>query len=70
MTIAVIMNSGIRYIPLYIAEPIMPSMDNDVKKTMPAANEQRNLPIIPIEIPIIGIFLKAPASPNEAKANG
>ena len=70
MTIAVIMNSGIRYIPLYVAEPMRPSMENDVKNTIPAANEQRNLPIIPIAIPIIGIFLIAPAKPKEAKASG
>ena len=70
MTIAVMINSGIRYIPLYVAEPIMPSMENDVKKIMPAANEQRNLPTIPTAIPTIGIFLMAPAKPNAAKANG
>ena len=64
------MNSGIRYIPLYVAEPMMPSIENDVKNTIPAAKEQRNLPIIPNAIPTIGIFLSAPAKPNEAKANG
>ena len=49
---------------------MMPSMSTDVKKIMPAVNEHRNLPLIPIPIPIIGIFLTMPAKPKAAKAKG
>ena len=70
MTTAVMANSGIRYIPLYTAEAIMPSMDAVVKNIMPAAKEQKNLPAMPTATPSMGIFLKAPAKPKAAKANG
>jgi len=70
MTIALIMNSPTRYVPLYKAEAIAPSVVGDVKKKMPDKKEQMNLPVIPTPTPTNGYFLKNPARPKAAKATG
>ena len=70
MTTAVMINSGMRYAPLYTAEATTPSIERDVKNIMPAAKEHRNLPEMPTATPKTGIFFKEPARPRAAKANG
>ena len=67
---ALIMNSGIRYVPLYTAEAIAPSIEMPVKKKSPERKEKMNLPDIPMATPNNGYFLKIPAKPKAAKAMG